>query len=73
VKDSYRIALLQAQDLMQAAAPAALTITEDPDDDLPPKHNAAHALIKPVADLSDIALRQKLASRVKPADLYPYK
>jgi|SRR6516165_10099767 hypothetical protein len=73
VKDSYRIALLQAQDLTQAAAPVSLAIIEDPDDNLPPKYNAAHALIRPVADLSDVALRQKLASRVKPADLFPYK
>jgi hypothetical protein len=73
VKDSHRIALLQVQDLAQAAAPAALTFVEDPDDTLPPKHNAAHALIKPVADLADLALRQKLASRVKPMDLHTYK
>jgi len=73
VRDSHRIAFLQVQDLTQAASPAALTIAEEPEYDLPPRHNAAHALIKPVADLGDIALRQKLASRVKPIDLYPYR
>ena len=73
VKDSHRIALLQVQDLVQAVGATPLAITEDPDDNLPPKHNAAHALIRPIAELGDIALRHKLASRVKPMDLYSYK
>jgi hypothetical protein len=73
-KDSHRIALLQVQDLVQAASPVAnLTVQEDPDEGLPPQFNAAHSLIRPVGEFGDIGLRHRLASRVKPADLHPYR
>jgi hypothetical protein len=72
-KDSHRIALLQTQDLLQAATPINLMVTEDPDDNLPPEHNAAHALIHPLQELQDIVVRHKLATRVKPNDLYLYR
>jgi|SRR5436190_20815055 len=73
VKDSHRIALLQVQDLAQATSPVKLVVLQDPDENLPPQFNAAHALIRPVADLQDLVTRQKLAARVKPSDLHPYK
>jgi hypothetical protein len=73
-KDSHRIALLQVQDLIQAASSIAnLIVLQDPDENLPPQYNAAHALIRPVSDLANIMVRQCLASRVKPGDLYPYR
>jgi hypothetical protein len=74
VKDSHRIALIQVEDLTQAAAPIAnLSVVQDPDENLPPQANAAHALIRPIANLQDTIVRQRIASRVKPGDLYPYK
>lgn len=72
-KDSHRIALLQVQDVIQAASPTNITVVEDPDDNLPPQYNAAHALIRPAQEFHDISLRQKLATRVKPNDLYSYR
>jgi hypothetical protein len=73
-KDSHRIAVIQVGGLQQAAAPiAALTVAHDPDDELPPDNNAAHALIGPIPDLSNKQIRQRIAAKIKPADLYPYR
>jgi hypothetical protein len=73
-KDSHRIALIEVGALQLAATPlATLTITHDPDESLPPDANAAHALIGPIPTLNDKQLRQRLAAKVKPADLYPYR
>ena len=74
VRDTHRIALLQVRDLLIAAAPiAALYIIQDPDENLPPDFNAAHSLIRETADLNNVFLRQRLATLVKPGDLYPYR
>jgi hypothetical protein len=73
-KDSHRIALIEVGDLQRAATPlATLAITHDPDETLPPNANAAHALIGPVADINNKQLRQRLAAKIRPADLYPYR
>lgn len=73
VRDSHRLAIVQIQDIQQAASPVSLTAVEDPDAGLPPKFNAAHALVQPIGELNDVANRQKLASRVKPVDLICYR
>lgn len=74
VKSSHRIALLLVQYLIKAGLPiSALTVIHDPDEGLPPAANAAHALIRPIADLNNVMVRQKLAALVKPGDLHRYQ
>lgn len=72
-RNTHRIAYLQVQDIIQAVSPSNLGVEEDPDEGLPPQHNASHALIRPIHIMNDIIVRQKLATRIKPSDLYKYK
>jgi hypothetical protein len=70
--DKSRIAIVEVNSLKAAAAPfATLIITHDPDDNLPPETNAAHALISPSSALTDKSLRQQLATKV--LNLFLYK
>jgi hypothetical protein len=74
-RDSNRIAVLAVRTLKISAAPdAILTIVEDPDEDLPPSANAAHAIIRPADELrQNKRLRQRLASTVRPTDIFSYR
>jgi hypothetical protein len=72
-KASHRMAFLRVGVLIAAASPYGnLTVIQDPDDRLPPHTNAAHALIRPIADLRDVVVRERLASLVQVTDLYPF-
>jgi hypothetical protein len=73
-KGSHRIAFLRVGALIAAASPYSnLIVAQDPDDRLPPHTNAAHALIRPVADLGNVIVRERLASLVLVTDLYSFQ
>ena len=73
-KGSHRIAFLRVGALIAAASPYGnLIVVQDPDDRLPPNTNAAHALIRPVADLGNVIVRERLASLVQVTDLHPFR
>jgi hypothetical protein len=72
-KSSHKFAFLRVGALIAAASPHGnLTVIQDPDDRLPPHTNAAHALIRPVSDLGNVIVRERVASLVQVADLYSF-
>ena len=73
-KPSHQIAFVRVGALIAAASPLGnLNVAQDPDDRLPPNTNAAHALIRPITDLGDLIVRERLASLVQITDLYSYR
>ena len=73
-KISHRIAFLRVGALIAAASPYGnLIVVQDPDDRLPPHTNAVHALVRPVADLATVIVRERLASLVQVTDLYSFR
>lgn len=75
VTSTQRMALIRVGSIHTAISSGGGTpsVTEDPCDDLPPNTNAAHALIGPIDTLSDKAVREAIASSVRPSDIVSYK
>ena len=75
VSSTQRLAILLIGDVNAAILSGGGNplVIHDPCDELPPGANAAHALICPMDILSDITVREALASAVSPSELVAYQ